>query len=301
MAWKNVAFDWNRARAVLATAEEGSLSAAARALGLTQPTLGRQVAALETELGVTLFERVGNQLVLTPTGLEIVEQVRTMNEAATRLSLIAAGQAQSIEGVVRIAASEAVSTYLLPSIIGELRDRHPGIEVELVVSNQASDLRRREADIAVRHVRPQGEELVARQIKESSLAHLYASPSYLDSIGNPETPEELAARGIVIGFAETDTLGRTLRAMGLPFSDDRFPVRTENHVVQWELAKQGLGMCVMMEEVGDREPRVRRALPPGSPAFTFPTWLICHRELKTSRRIRVAFDVVAEQLSRVLS
>jgi len=301
MAWKHAAFDWNCARALLATAEEGSLSAAARALGLTQPTLGRQVASLEAELGVVLFERIGNKLVLTSTGYEIVEQVRTMSEAATRLSLIAAGQAQSIEGLVRIAASEAVSTYLLPPIVAELRERHPAVEVEIVVSNQSSDLKRREADIAVRHVRPKDGELVARKIKDKSLAHLYASPSYLARIGHPETPKELAARAVVIGFDETDVLQRSLQAMGLPFTEDQFPVRSENHVVQWELAKQGIGMCIMMEEVGDREPKLRRALPSSEAAISFPTWLICHRELKTSKRIRVVFDLLADLLSAALS
>lgn len=296
MEWKKSAFDWNRARAFLVTVEEGSFSAAARALGVAQPTLGRQVAALEEDLGLALFERGGNRLVLTAPGLELVEQVRAMNEAATQFSLIAAGQARTIDGLVRIAASEAVSAYLLPPIVAELRARHPGIEVELVVSNTTSDLRRREADIAIRHFRPQGDDLVARLVKEKSEAHLYAAPSYLRRIGNPRTPEELAARGHVIGFDESDTLKRGLQALGLAFGDESFPVRTENHLVQWELAKRGVGMCVMMGEVGDSEPRVRRALPDAAAGVAFPTWLTSHRELKTSRRIRVVFDLLAETL-----
>ncbi len=301
MEWKKSAFDWNHARAFLVTAEEGSFSAAARALGLSQPTLGRQVAAFEEELGLALFERVGNSLVLTATGLDLVEQVRAMSEAATRFSLIAAGQAQAIDGVVRIAASEAVSAFLLPPMVMELRALHPGIEVELVVSNTSSDLRRREADIAIRHFRPQGDDLVARLIKEKSVAHLYAAPSYLERIGNPRTPEELAARGHVIGFDESDTLKKGLQALGFPFGDESFPVRSENHLVQWELAKRGVGMCVMMEEVGDKEASVRRALPDFPTGVSFPTWLISHRELKTSRRIRVVFDFLVDKLGNRLS
>ncbi|MFW5920533.1 MAG: LysR family transcriptional regulator, partial [Polyangiales bacterium] len=269
---------------------------AARALGLTQPTLGRQVAALERELGVTLFERIGNRPVLTTTGLELLEQVRAMSEAATRFSLVAAGQAEGIDGTVRIAASEAVSAHVLPPIVDELRGRHPGIVVELVVSNATSDLRRREADIAVRHARPQGDDLVGKLVRESSDAHLYASPSYLERIGNPRTGEELAERGHVIGFDESGLLESGLRAMGLPFGDDSFPVRTENHLVQWELAKCGVGMCVMMEEVGEREPSVVRALPEAPPVVTFPTWLVSHRELRTSRRFRAVFDLLADRL-----
>jgi DNA-binding transcriptional LysR family regulator len=291
------AFDWNRARAFLSTAEEGSFSAAARALGLAQPTLGRQVAALEEELGITLFERVGTRLVLTPAGLELLEQVRAMNDAATRVSLVAAGQTQSLDGVVRVAASEAVSAHLLPPIVAELRQQHPGVQIELVVSNSTSDLRRREADIAVRHFRPRGEDLVGRLVKEKSEAHLYASPSYLERIGNPKTPEELAARGHVIGFDESETLRRGLEGLGLAFAVEQFPVRTENHLVQWELAKRGVGMCMMMSEVGDAEPSVRRALPDFPGGFVFPTWLMSHRELRTSWRIRVVFDLLAERLA----
>lgn len=297
MEWKKSGFNWNHARAFLVVAEEGSFSAAARALGMAQPTLGRQVTALEEELGIALFERVGHNLVLTATGQDLVDHVRAMSEAATHFALTAAGQAQTIDGIVRIAASEAVAAYLLPPIVDELRSVHPGIQLELVVSNSISDLRRREADIAIRHSRPQGDDLVARLVKEKSTAHLYAAPSYLERIGHPRTAEELAARGQVIGFDDIDRFKKGLRALGLPFGDDCFSVRTDNHLVQWELAKKGVGMCVMMEEVGEREPLVVRALPDFSAGVTFPTWLTSHRELKTSRRMRVVFDLLAERLA----
>ena len=299
MSWKNTAFDWNRARAFLVTAEEGSFSGAARAMGLAQPTLGRQVAALEEELGLTFFERVGKSLELTSAGLEFLEQVRAMNEAAIQCSLIAAGQAQTIEGLVRIAAGEAMSAFLLPPIIEEVLRLHPGLQLEIVVSNASSDLRRREADIAIRHFQPQGENLIARLIKEKSEAHLYAAPSYLERIGNPRTPGQLVAQGQVIGFDETNTLREALQTLGLPFTTESFPIRSENHLVQWELAKRGVGMCVMMEEVGEREPRVVRALPASSAGLAFPTWLTTHRELRTSRRIRVVFDLLADKLGKI--
>ena len=106
MKWQTVSFDWNQARAFLVTVEEGSLTAAARALGLTQPTLGRQVAALEDSLGVTLFDRVGRSLRLTPSGLELLDHVRSMGDAAGRVSLTASGQSQTVEGQVCITASD---------------------------------------------------------------------------------------------------------------------------------------------------------------------------------------------------
>ena len=154
MDWRSVSYDWNQVRAFLATVEEGSLSAAARALGLTQPTLGRQVAGLEAALGVTLFERIGKTLVLTAPGMELLEQTRAMGAAASRLSLAATGQSTSIEGHVRISASDSYAAHILPPILVDLARRAPGINVEIVVSNQISDLRRREADIAIRNFRP---------------------------------------------------------------------------------------------------------------------------------------------------
>lgn len=297
MDWRKFAFDWNRARAFMVTAEEGSFSGAARALGQSQPTIGRQVGALEEELGVALFERIGHRLQLTATGSDLLEQVRHMSDAAARFSLIAAGQSQSIEGVVRIAASQAVSAYLLPPVIERLGKAHPQLEFEIVVSNTSSDLRRREADVAVRHFRPEGDDLVARLIKDRSEAHLYASPKYLRRLGHPDTGEALAEKARVLGFDDGPRLLQALRAGGVPFPDGASPIRTEDHLVQWELCKRGQGLCVMMQEVGDHEPRVRRALADAEAVVTLPIWVVSHRELRTSRKIRLVFDALAEHLA----
>jgi DNA-binding transcriptional LysR family regulator len=294
MEWGSVTFDWNRVRAFLVTAEEGSFSAAARALGTTQPTIGRQVSALETELDVTLFERVGKGLALTATGIDLAEHARVMGEAAARLSLTAAGQSLSLDGSVCISASQIEAIHILPPIVAKLRKKHPGIEVEIVATNQTSDLSRREADIAVRSFRPKDPNLFARKVNESQ-AHLYATPAYLESIGNPTTPEELS-QGQFLGFNREDALMKGLNAMGLSLTPKSFPVLTEDQLVQWELTKRGVGICIMMQEVGDAEPLVQRALE-GFPPFPVPTWLTTHRELSTSRRLRVVFDLLAEGLS----
>jgi DNA-binding transcriptional LysR family regulator len=289
MDW--TAFDWNRARTFLVVAEEGTFSAAARALGVAQPTIGRQVAALEKELGVALFDRIGNALDLTPIGLDLLEQARTMNDAAMRMSLTATGRATAIDGTVRVAASEAISAFILPPIIGELRRQHPGIEIEIVASNSASDLRRREADIAARNFRPTEPDLVAKKVKQSC-AWPYATPSYLDRIGNPETLAELSERAEIVAFDRSATMPEFLNQRGLSLDPTNFPIRTENHLVQWELAKRGIAICFMMEEVGDAEPAVRRVLPELFPPLSFPTWLTSRRELRTSRRIRVVYDAL---------
>lgn len=297
MKWATGEFDWNRARAFLATAEEGSYSAAARALSLTQPTVGRQVAALEEELEVILFERVGNVLELTDAGLELLEHVRGMNAAAQRLVLAATGQSTAIEGTVSIAASEAVSAYLLPPIVAALRGEHPAIEIDLVASNTTSDLLRREADIAVRNYRPTDPDLFATKVRESR-AWLYATPAYLDSLADTSTPEALSKDLRIIGFDNAQQFIDLFVRHGYQLTPDSFPVRTTNHLVQWALCKQGVGACAMMEEVGDAEPGVVKILPDADPPMVFPTWLTCHRELKTSRRIRVVFDALAAALSQ---
>lgn len=154
MDWRSIKFDWNRARAFLVTAEEGSLAAAARALDMTQPTLGRQVAALEQELGVDLFNRRGRGLELTPNGLKLVDHVRAMGDAANRFSLSATGKSDIIEGSICITSTELLSTFVLPPMIQKLRQSEPGIEVEIISTNDETNLYRREADIAIRSFRP---------------------------------------------------------------------------------------------------------------------------------------------------
>ncbi len=295
MDWRSVKFDWNRARAFLVTAEEGSLSAAARALGLTQPTLGRQVDALESELGVILFERVSRGLTLTPSGLELLDHVRAMGEAAGRMSLTASGQSQSIEGSISITASEIQAAFLLPPIIEKLRREAPGIEVEIVASNTTIDLKRREADIAIRSFRPTQPDLIARKIRDDD-APFYATPAYLERIGNPQAPADLG-RADFIGFDPVEMYLDGLNAIGLSLTRRNIPVITASHFVLWQLTLQGAGIGIVPDIVGDREPSVERVLPDMKP-MNFPMWLVAHRELNTSRRVRFVFDFLADELAR---
>lgn len=295
MNWRTMKFDWNRARAFLVTAEEGSLSAAARALDMAQPTLGRQVTALEEELGVALFERVGRGLVLTPSGLELVDHVRAMGEAAQRMSLAASGQAQAIEGTVSISASEVDSAFRLPRIIASLRKIAPGIDIEIVASNTESDLRLRQADIAIRNYRPTQPNLVARKIREIE-GCIYATPGYLESLGNPVTPEAVS-RADFIGFNRSGEFIAAMGRFGLTLSQRNFRIVTESHLTQWTHVKHGLGIGVMAGDIGDREPLVTRVLPNLEP-LSIPVWLVAHREVHTSRRVRLVYDLMAKELTR---
>jgi len=295
MDWRSVKFDWNKARAFLVTAEEGSLSAAARALGMAQPTLGRQVDGLEQELGIVLFERVGRGLQLTPGGLELLDHVRVMGDAAGRVSMNALGQSQTLEGRVCISASETYAAVLLPPIIAKLRILEPDIHIEIVVSNQASDLRRREADIAIRNFRPTEPDLIAKKVGEAD-AVLYATPDYIEKIGNPTMPQDLRHAH----FVNLDHAGMMIKALnklGLGLTEENFPLLTESYLVMWELVRQGVAIGILDAHIGDADPIVRRVLPNFQPLI-FPIWLVSHRELTTSRRIRRVYDYLAEELHR---
>ncbi len=289
-----IKFDWNRARAFLVTAEEGSLSAAARALDMTQPTVGRQVSALEAELGISLFERTNSGLVLTQSGADLMAQVKAMGEAATNLSRLASGHVETVEGSVCISATEMISAFVLPPIIEKLRNQWPKIEIEIIASNDTSDLSRREADIAIRNYRPTQQELIAKRV-QNTLGHLYASKSYIQKLEHRRSPQDLNDAA----FLGTDRSNRVisyLNKFGFHLSPSNFPVIVANHLVQWEMVKHGSGIGFMAANIGDAEPLVERVLPT-FPAFETETWLVAHRELKTSRRLRVVFDYLAAQLS----
>ena len=287
------AFDWTQARAFLVTAETGSFSAAARQLGLTQPTLGRQVTALEEELGVVLLERGGRTPALTDAGVEVLDHIRAMAEAAERVTLAASGQSQSIEGKVCITSSDLMAAYVLPPILDRLRIEAPGIEIEIVASSTMQDLRKREADIAIRHVRPEQPDLIAKLARETT-AHLYASSTFLDRHGRPQTPEEVSALPFV-GVDEPERLLPHLNACGLSLTRANFRYHTESGAVMWELVKQGLGITVMTREMADMTPGVEMVWPEFGP-IPIPIWLVTHRELRSNRRIRLVYDRLAEGL-----
>jgi len=295
MNWSSVTFDWNQVRAFLATVELGSLSAAARALGLAQPTLGRQVSGLEEALGTVLFERRGRTLVLTASGRDLLDHVRAMGDAATRISLTASGHSQTIAGQVRISASDVVAAHLLPPILDSLRSDAPGLEIDIVATNAISDLRRREADIAIRHARPDQPDLIARLLRDS-WAGLYASRRYIERHGNPTRPQDLNDAAFVGFDADHSRLLAGLNELGLSLSRSNIKLASQSGVVAWEMVRQGLGIGVMMHDIADPCPEIIRLLP-DLPVIPVPIWLTTHRELHTSRRIRLVFDHLAAALS----
>ncbi|WP_278922865.1 MULTISPECIES: LysR family transcriptional regulator [Pseudophaeobacter] len=283
--------DWTHIRAFLATAETGSLSAAARQLGLTQPTLSRQVSALEADLGVMLFERLGRSLALTDAGRELLPHGRKMSDGADGLSLAASAQAQSIEGTIRITASDMMSAFVLPPVLQTLRQQAPRLTIDIVAANDIRDLMRREADIAIRHVRPDQPELITRLVQEAT-AHFYAAPSYLARRGHPGSLAALSSHEFV-NFGDIQRSIEFLAPLGIHLTHDNFRIGSNSGLAAWELVRQGFGIGAMADDVVEHSSGVERLLT-DQPPIRFPVWLTTHRELHSSRRIRLVYDLLAE-------
>ena len=286
--------DWNHLRAFHATATLGSLSAAARHLGLTQPTLSRQVAALEERLGVALFERVGRRLVLSEVGAQMLERIATMSEAADLVVLTASGQAQEIGGTVTISATDTYAAYLLPAMIERLRRVAPQVTIGVVATNDLSDLHRRDADIAIRHVAPDRPGLIGRHVRDTE-AHFYASEGWLAQNGVPGEVADLGRAGL-IAMEDTAAFSGYLQGIGIPVGPGDFRLVSNSSVTIWEMVKRGMGVAPMLREIAERTPGVVRLLP-GMAPITVPVWLVTHAQMQASPRIRLVQDCLAEDLA----
>lgn len=293
MNWQAINFDWNQIRSFLATAEEGSFSAAARVLGQTQPTIGRQIAAIESELDVVLFERAGKSLTLTQSGQDLLTHVREMADIAAKISLIASRQSQTIDGQVTITASDVMAAYTLPPIMARIRAAAPNLRLNVVASNEMQDLQRREADIAIRHQRPTQPDLIAKQVTEAR-AYFYATPDYLTRVGRPQSPQDLAKCDLVC-FGDQAILLQHLGAMGVDFPPQSVRSHSHSGIVAWEMVRNGLGVGVMSQSIAEQLGGVEPVLPTRL-EVKFPVWLVTHRELHTTKRMRLVFDMLAQDL-----
>jgi DNA-binding transcriptional LysR family regulator len=227
--------------------------------------------------------------------LELLAHVKKMGEAANALSLSAAGLSMTLEGNVCISATESMAYFTLPPLIAELRDLYPGIQIEIEVSNETRDLNRREADIALRAYRPTQPDLIVKRLKAYE-ARLYATPSYLNKL-EKEHGKDAIQHADFIGFSSTSDYPSQLKErLGLEVKTEQFPLLTMNHLVHWQLVKQGLGIGVMTTDVGDKEQQVV-AVQPKEPTIQGELWLVTHSELRTNLRIRKVFDFLAERLA----
>ncbi|MCF6125548.1 LysR family transcriptional regulator [Mesorhizobium sp. M7A.F.Ca.CA.001.07.2.1] len=287
--------DWNLIKSFVAVAESGSLSAAARKLSASQPTLGRHIGELERALGVTLFRRGRHGYELTEAGSTLFERGKAVSEQASAFSLLALGSVEAIEGTVRIAASEVVAAYVLPEMTMRLGIEEPGIEVEIVASNQVENLLRRDADIAIRMVKPAQNELMARRVCDIELCAC-AAKSYLDRRGRPLKPADLVDHDLV-GFDRGDEIIRGFTQHGIPVTRSSFRFRADNQIVLWEAVRAGNGIGLGQEPLADRDPLIEKVLP-DLPLPVLPVWLAMHRDVRTSVRIRRVVDFLHEELKR---
>lgn len=287
--------DWEHCRSFLAVLEQGSLSGAARRLGLTQPTLARHVEMLEQGLGTTLFLRSPRGLTATEAGLALKPYADSMAAAAAAMRRAASSEADAVAGVVRISASEVVGAEVLPPILTELRGRHPRLVIELVLSDAIENLLQQEADIAVRMIEPTQEALLARRIGAVSLG-LYAHERYLAHAGVPKSLDDLDNHS-VIGFDRLTPALRALLAQAPEFEPGGFALRADSQLAQLAAIRAGFGIGVCQTALARRDPALRRLL---ATAFELKlgVWIAMHENLRETPRCRAAFDALAEGLGR---
>ena len=289
----NSLFDWSLVRSFLAVLEKGSLLAASRDLQLSQPTIGRHVAELESQLGLVLFDRNGRGLLPTEAAYHLADSARIMQSGADQLARNVMGADLGASGTVRITASQPVSCYVLPPLLAQMRLSLPDVQVELVASNEVSNLLRREADIAVRMVQPQQASIIARRVGKVTL-RACAHQDYLRRRGVPRQPNDLLAHDLIGGDRNDDTL-KGFAAQGLVVGREQFAFRSDDLIVVWQAVRAGLGVGFVSEYLIRSDPAVIPVLPKLK-IQPLPVWLAVHKEIRTSKRIRAVYDFLADAL-----
>ena len=285
---------WDHWRSFLAVVEEGSLSGAARALRLTQPTVGRHIDALEDGIGARLFTRSRGGLDPTQLALSLVPQARDMAVIADDLVRTASGERDEARGTVRLAAIDIVGTFVLPPMLADFRDRHPGIDIELALSTRNENLLRREADIAVRMVRPEQQAIVARHVGLVRVG-LFAHRRYVAVHGLPETVEALFSHPL-IGIDQEEGLVAGISFGGHPLTRESFAFRCDSAVAQLMAVKAGFGIGACHLGLAADEPDLVRVLP-DVVEFGYEMWVAMHEDLRDTRRMRLLFDHLVENLA----
>ena len=284
---------WQMYRSFLAVLNEGSLSGAARAMGVAQPTVGRHITALEKSLNLALFTRSQNGLMPTEAATALRTYAESMHSTVAALERAAASQGSGVRGTVRITASDVIGVEVLPPIIAGLRDAHPELVVELVLTDRIQDLLRREADIAVRMTRPKQELLVARRIGAIELG-LFAHRDYLARHCTPKSMVDLAHHAL-IGFDQPSLFVRGAGKSLSAWQREAFAMRTDNNLAQLALLRAGAGIGVCQAPIARRDDALVRLFPR---QFSLPmdTWITMHEDLRNSPRCRITFDALVKGL-----
>jgi DNA-binding transcriptional LysR family regulator len=284
---------WELYRSYLSVLKEGSLSGAARAMGIAQPTVGRHIAALEKALGVALFTRSQLGLLPTEAARALEPYAQAMSSSAAALLRAADGQGAGVKGTVRVTASEVIGVEVLPPIISQLQTDYPELKIELVLSNRVQDLLKREADIAVRMTQPKQDLLIARRVGQVNLG-LHAHKKYLRQRGTPQTVADLA-RHALIGFDEETAFVRAARKGFAVWQRDAFALRTDNDVAQMALIRASCGIGICQVPLAARDPQLVHLLPDDL-SLGLETWLTMHEDLRNTPRCKVTFDALLQGL-----
>lgn len=290
-------FDWTLIRSFLAALDAGSLLSGARALNTSQPTLGRHIAELESQLGLVLFERTGRGLIPTAVALQLEASARAMETASLQLARSVTGSQKRVSGTVRITASQPVACYLLPPLLADMRLALPEIQIELESSNTVSNLLRREADIALRMVRPDQSTLVAKKMGLVRVG-AFASTAYLARMGVPRQPHDLFDHELV-GYDKVEDIMRGFRQFNEAITREAFALRSDDLIVHSQAVRAGLGIGFLADYVMRNDPQVQQVLK-DLPLPELPMWLTVHREIRTNVRIRAVFDFLAKALPGVI-
>ncbi|MCG3266836.1 LysR family transcriptional regulator [Yoonia sp. I 8.24] len=290
--------DWSLVQAFLAVAETGSLSSAARTVGASQPTLGRQIKTLEAQLGADLFHRQPRGFSLTRTGADLVAPARAMRAAVQQIGLTAAGQQARLAGTVRISASVAVAADHLPKIVAHIRKQEPEIEIEIAPTDDSHNLLFREADIAIRMYRPTQLDLVTKHLGDLEL-RMFAAKTYIQTHGQPRSVNDVRDHHFV-GYDHDDRIIAGFRAAGVEVGRHFFKTRCDHHAIYWALVKAGCGIGFAQAAIGDRDPAVA-AIDVGFPLPKLPVWLTAHAVMRQTPRIRRVWDLLEQGLRPLVS
>jgi DNA-binding transcriptional LysR family regulator len=293
----NNQFDWTLIRSFLAALDHGSLLAAARAIHVSQPTIGRHISELESQLDVVLFERTGRGLLPTQMAERLADSARAMEAGANQLLRSASAETKNVSGTVRITASQTVACVLLPGVLAQMRLVLPDIQIEVLASDAVSNLLRREADIALRMARPDQSSLVAKRIGEVTVCAC-AHNDYLRRRGIPKQLEDLLNHEL-IGDDQNDQIIRGFAAFGYPVSKEQFAFRTDDSMTYWRAVQAGLGIGFVADFMSRTDNQVVPLLPMMK-IPPLPIWLTVHREIRTNQRIRAVYDFLAKAIPKAL-
>ncbi|MCY0092865.1 LysR family transcriptional regulator [Hoeflea ulvae] len=285
--------DWNLLRSFLAVAETGSLTAAAARLGMSQPSIGRHISELERQLDTPLFRRGPRGQQLSERGLDLMAQVSRMGEAADAVSRIAFGRSENLAGTVRVTASEVIGALVLPAMITELRRQEPSIEVEIVASNSVGNLLRRDADIAIRMVRPHQLDLLVRHIADIPLIPC-ASAAYFARAGKPQRLEDLLTHDL-IGYDRSDEIIEGFAKAGVTLNRSAFKLRSDSQLVLWQAIRAGAGIHFGQVPLVASSPDLETCLE-DMPLPRLETYLTLHSDVRNSPRIRFVADYLYQAM-----